>query len=94
MRGKKKGLFVVLGLTLAIAGCRIPQDARSSSRGRGTQDPGASSFAFFSGLKSFFVDEPPADTTRPVEAADLTRTDDTAPIGTIAPANASPTGIR
>jgi hypothetical protein len=63
-----------LPLVLSLFGCRIPVDAQSPT-GRGARDPGASSFAFFGGLKAFFVDEPAPTNTRTVSEADLTRVD-------------------
>jgi hypothetical protein len=63
-----------LPLALALSGCRIPVDAQSPN-GRGARDPGASSFAFFGGLKAFFVDEPNQNNAHTVSEADLTRVD-------------------
>ena len=79
----RTALFV-LPLVLSLSGCRVPIDAQSPN-GRGARDPGASSFAFFGGLKAFFVDEPSQASARTVSEADLTRVDTpsgTAPVRT------------
>lgn len=69
-----RAALFALPLALSLFGCRVPVDAQSPT-GRGTRDPGASSFAFFGGLKAFFVDETPSGNARTVTEADLTRVD-------------------
>jgi hypothetical protein len=66
-------LFVVCTLSLvslAAVGCRVPTDARSAAA-RQSVDPGAGSFAFFSGLRAFFVDDAPGKDSRGVKDRDL-----------------------
>ena len=94
---RRMACFVVLASALAVGGCRCPQSGNASAGGRGSAEPmpGASSFAFFGGLKAFFTDEAPAQPVRHVSDADLTRADD-APVQTASPAvtPAAPTAIR
>ncbi len=80
LRGNARTAVAVVALAMVgVAGCRVAPD-QPTTGARGRADPAASSFAFFGGLRAFFVDEGTAQTVRPVDDSDLTRTEDAAPV--------------